>query len=229
MKGGTTEAGSRAAQSHTASIAGSETVWNTAIRQAGAIQASSIEELVDMLLLFNFLDKPKGNNISVLGFSGAVGIQATDSCGKAGLNVAPAPPEMQAELKDICAGDAGSIFKNPFDLWPKPGSRGVVAAIELISRWDMTDLLMVHMQFDINAAVRPRVAKPYLDTLKRLGKDVRGKTVVVLDFIITIDAKKLSHRVQAQFAKAGFPVFPTPGRAAAALGKFITYYNGREQ
>ncbi len=229
MKGGITEAGSRAAQSHTASIAGSEIIWNTAIKQAGAIQASSMEELVDMLLLFNFLDKPRGNNISILGFSGAVGIQATDSCGKAGLNVALAPPEMQAELKDICAGDAGSIFKNPFDLWPKPGSRGVVAAIELIVEWEMTDLLMVHMQFDINAAVRPRVAKPYLDTLKKLGKDVRGKTVVVLDFIITMDAKKLSHRVQAQFSKAGFPVFPTPGRAAAALGKFAKYYNDRRK
>ncbi|MFC1900048.1 acetate--CoA ligase family protein [Chloroflexota bacterium] len=228
MKAGITEAGSRAAQSHTASIAGSEVIWRAAVKQAGAIQVSSMEELVDMLLLFNFLDKPKGNNISILGFSGAAGIQATDSCVSAGLNVPLAPPEIQTELKEICAGDAGSIFKNPFDLWPKPGSRGVVAAIELITHWDKTDLLLVHMQFDINASVRPRVAKPYLDTLKKLGKDTRGKTIVVLDFIITPEAKKLSHEVQTEFAEAGFPVFPTTSRAATALGKFVKYYKDRE-
>ena len=130
-------------------------------------------------------------------------------------------------MKEICAGDAGSIFKNPFDLWPKRGAPGTRAALELIAGWDKTDLLMIHMQFDITATVRPTMAKPYLDTMNRISKDVRGRTLVVLDFVITPAAKKIAHEVQVKFAKAGFPVYHSTSRAAAALGKFIKYHKNR--
>ncbi len=227
MKAGTTEAGSRAAQSHTAAIAGSETVWSAALKQAGAIQVHSLDEMVDLLLLFRFMSRPRGNNISIIGFSGGAGIQATDSCVNAGINVPLAPLEIQEKLKEICEGEAGSIFKNPFDLWPRRGARGTTGAIELIAGWDKTDLLMVHMQFDLSLANRARLAKPYLDTLTKLGNEIRKRTVVVLDFIITAEARKLSLEVQSAFAEAGFPVFPSSSRAATALGRFMQYYKDR--
>ena len=227
FKAGHTEAGSRGAASHTASIAGSSEVWNAALKQAGAVQVYSLEELVDMLVLLNFLSPPSGRNISIVGFGGGAGIQAADSCTDQGMNVPLSPQELQDELAEICGGRAGSIFKNPFDLWPKAGSKGTSAAIENISEWEKTDILMVHIQFDLNPSVRNMMYKPYLDTLKRLAPEIKHKTVVILDFVLSAEAKKLSLEVQSALAEEGFAVFSSVNRAALALGRFIDYHDRR--
>lgn len=227
FKAGYTEAGSRGAVSHTASIAGSSVVWNNALKQAGAVQVYSLEELVDMLLLFKFFSSPAGRNISIVGFGGGAGIQAADACTDQGMNVPLTPQKLQDELGEICGGRAGSIFKNPFDLWPKAGSKGTSAAIESISNWKMTDLLLVHIQFDLNPSVRNIMYKPYLDTLKKLAPEIKHKTVVVLDFVLSSEAKKLSLEVQSALAGEGFAVFPSVNRAALALGRYINFFNRR--
>ena len=227
FKAGHTEAGSRGAASHTASIAGSGVIWNAALKQVGAIQVYSLDELVDMLLLFNFLSPPAGNNISIVGFGGGAGIQAADACTDQGMNVPLSPQVLQDELAEICGGQTGSIFKNPFDLWPKAGSKGTSAAIENISDWEKTDLLLVHIQFDLNPSIRNMMYKPYLDTLKKLAPEIKHKTVVVLDFILSAEAKKLSLEVQSILAEEGFAVFPSVNRAALALGRYINYLNRR--
>jgi acyl-CoA synthetase (NDP forming) len=227
FKAGYTEAGSRGAASHTASIAGSSVVWNAALKQAGAVQVYSLEELVDVLVLLNFLSPPAGNNISIVGFGGGAGIQAADACIDQGMRVPVSPQELQDELAEICGGRAGSIFKNPFDLWPKAGSKGTSAAIESISDWEKTDLLLVHIQFDLNPSVRSIMYKPYLDTLKKLAPEIKHKTVVVLDFVLSAEAKKLSLEVQSVLAGEGFAVFPSVNRAALALGRYIDYYDRR--
>ncbi|UCC16796.1 MAG: CoA-binding protein [Dehalococcoidales bacterium] len=225
FKAGNTEAGSRGAASHTASIAGSSIVWSAALKQAGAVQVHSLEELVDMLLLFNFLSPPTGRNISIVGFGGGAGIQASDACTDQGMTVPLSPQELQDKLAEICGGQAGSIFKNPFDLWPKAGSKGTSAAIESISGWEKTDLLLVHIQFDLNPSIRNMMYRPYLETLKRLAPDIKQKTVVVLDFVLSAEAKKLSLEVQSVLAEEGFAVFPSVYRAALALGRYINFHD----
>ncbi|OGN87351.1 MAG: hypothetical protein A2158_07970 [Chloroflexi bacterium RBG_13_46_14] len=228
FKAGHTEAGSRGAASHTASIAGSSVVWNAALKQAGAIQVYSLDELVDVLVLLNFLSRPAGRNISIVGFGGGAGIQAADACTDQGMKVPESPQELQDELTEICGGRAGSIFKNPFDLWPKAGSKGTSAAIESISGWEKTDLLLVHIQFDLNPSVRNMMYRPYLDTLKRLAPEIKHKTVVVLDFVLSAEAKKLSLEVQSVLAEFGYAVFPSVNRAALALGRYINYHDRRK-
>ena len=59
-KGGRTRAGARWTLSHTASLAGSAKIWETAIRQAGAIPSRDIDELVDMAVAFYLMPPVRG-------------------------------------------------------------------------------------------------------------------------------------------------------------------------
>ncbi|HEX9641555.1 MAG TPA: CoA-binding protein, partial [Candidatus Krumholzibacteria bacterium] len=60
QKGGRSEAGARSAVSHTASLAGSREIWRGALRQAGAVQVHTQEELIDLLVAFSLFPKPSG-------------------------------------------------------------------------------------------------------------------------------------------------------------------------
>ena len=224
FKAGSTEAGARAAASHTAAIAGSEMVWNSVLKQAGAIQVHSLDELVDLLLLFRFMSRPRGRNIAIIGFGGGASVQAADICVAAGLKVPPLPTDLQQKLKEICGSEVGSIFKNPFDLWPRAGPKGIEGSIELIAGWDKTDLLLLHLQFDLNPQIRARLATPYVATLTKLAQQINSKTMVILDFVISVEAKKLALEAQSALVEAGFAVFPSVSRAATAISQFIQYH-----
>ncbi len=60
IKKGRTEAGRRGTSSHTGALAGDDKVWDTALRQAGAIRVEDVDELVDMLVTFQLHARPEG-------------------------------------------------------------------------------------------------------------------------------------------------------------------------
>lgn len=99
LKGGRGHSGTRAVSSHTASLAGSTEVWNTAISQSGAIPVSSIDELVDVTISFHFLPPIVGRRVGVAAGAGGATVLAADQCEEAGLDVIPLPQDIREELK----------------------------------------------------------------------------------------------------------------------------------
>ena len=99
LKGGRGKSGTRATASHTASLAGSMEVWNTAMKQAGAISVAHIEELLDVAAAFYFLPPAYGNHVGVAGGGGGGSVMAADLCEEAGLDVIPLPDEIREELR----------------------------------------------------------------------------------------------------------------------------------
>jgi len=99
LKGGRGKSGTRATASHTASLAGSMTVWNAAIKQAGGINAVDIDEMGDIAAAFNFLPPIYSNRTGVCGGSGGSSVMGADLSEEAGLDVIPLPEEIRQELK----------------------------------------------------------------------------------------------------------------------------------
>ena len=87
MKSGTTRAGSKAASSHTAALAGSESAVDALFRQAGVIRTETLGELVDVAALFSAQPVPKGRRVAVLTNAGGLGILCADACEAAGLEL----------------------------------------------------------------------------------------------------------------------------------------------
>jgi len=114
LKGGTTSAGSRAAGSHTAALAGSEAAVDALFGQAGVIRARTLDELIDVAMLLSAQPVPRGRRVALLTNAGGLGILAADACEAAGLELPPPGEETQAALAALMPAE-GSMA-NPVDL-----------------------------------------------------------------------------------------------------------------
>ncbi|MCC6474393.1 MAG: acetate--CoA ligase family protein [Burkholderiales bacterium] len=129
-KTGRSEAGARAALSHSGSLSGEDHVFDAAFRKAGILRAGSVEELADLNKALLTYDGIAGRRIGVVTISGGAGIAAVDALGAHGLEVASLSPQSRARLQPLFP----SWFEvdNPVDFWPaamRGGYRETCAAV----------------------------------------------------------------------------------------------------
>lgn len=101
MKVGRSEIGARAAGSHTASLAGSDAIYDALFRQYGVHRALTTEEQIDVAYACARGIYPSGNKLGVITLSGGAGVLISDSAERNGLDVAPMPEAAQKVLKDL--------------------------------------------------------------------------------------------------------------------------------
>ncbi len=94
LKGGRTEAGGKAASSHTGALASDAKVFDAACRQAGIIQVDQPMELLDLSAVFSSLPLPKGNRVAIMTLGGGWGVIAADLCMENGLVM----PELSEDI-----------------------------------------------------------------------------------------------------------------------------------
>jgi acyl-CoA synthetase (NDP forming) len=224
LKVGATEGGRRAANSHTGSIAGSNRIWESALKQAGAIQVHDVDELLDVALLFLLIAPPKGTNTAVIGMGGGASVLSADDCSDAGLTLPMLPAQVRQRLKDICAVEAGRFFGNPVDINISTDSEMIEQAVETIAGCDEVDLLIIHMAFEAALMGTKDLFRPYIESVLRLGDVVSKPFAVVLHSFATAEAKQLASEAYTRLRDAGFPVYPSFRRAASAISRFIEYH-----
>jgi acyl-CoA synthetase (NDP forming) len=113
-KAGTTEAGVKAAASHTANMTGTYDLYRAALRQSGIIEVDDVEPIVDIARLFAQGRLPKGNAVGVLSISGGSGVVFADAAVKGGLTLPPFAPQTLARLRELIP--AFGSPQNPADI-----------------------------------------------------------------------------------------------------------------
>ncbi|MBM4055624.1 MAG: CoA-binding protein [Planctomycetes bacterium] len=88
VKSGGTAAGSKAASSHTGTLAGSERAFDAAFKQSGVIRAHTIEQLFDFARIFSYQQLPKGARVALVTNAGGPGIIAADAIERSVLKMA---------------------------------------------------------------------------------------------------------------------------------------------
>ncbi|OCA85330.1 acetate--CoA ligase family protein [Pseudobacillus wudalianchiensis] len=114
MKTGRSSAGSRAAASHTGSLAGSDQVYDAFFKQTGMIRANDYEEIISFSKLFLSGKLPAGRNTVLITSSGGRGINEADRCEANGLTIIPLKEETKAKIKQSVPSFAST--SNPIDL-----------------------------------------------------------------------------------------------------------------
>lgn len=117
LKGGLTEAGAEAAQSHTASLAGSARVYTGIFKQINAIHAETMSHAFDLLTLFNTPVRnimPHGKNTLIITNGGGLGIAAADALSTNNIPLATLSTRTKKLLKKTMPEYAN--ITNPLDL-----------------------------------------------------------------------------------------------------------------
>jgi len=99
LRGGRTEAGERAAASHTGALASNTRVFDAACRQAGVILASQPMDLLDFSAAFSSMPLPKSNRVAIMTLGGGWGVITADLCNEYGLVVPDLGPGVDRGLR----------------------------------------------------------------------------------------------------------------------------------
>lgn len=230
-KGGRTEVGGRATASHTGSIAGSPTTWDALCQQSGALQANSVEELVDLAVTFFFMPPPQGNSVGVLGGGGGGSVATADECSAAGLEVPHLPPEIRVELQQIVPQE-WDLLDNPLDLSVVATGRGGRRAINHIMRLLCESpkfplvILDVGAEWLLEKREGQQGVHDSITTVAEANQLVRKPVAVILRSGDSPEEWrwKTIMEEQQRCISAGLAVYPSVPRATRALGKFVRYH-----
>jgi acyl-CoA synthetase (NDP forming) len=113
IKSGTTEAGSRAASSHTGAMASSDLAVEALFRKAGIVRCSGREELTTVASVF-FHKRLKGKNIAIITHAGGPAVMLTDALSAGGMNI-PRITGLHHE-RLLAMMNPGASADNPIDL-----------------------------------------------------------------------------------------------------------------
>ncbi len=114
IKSGGTQAGARAASSHTGALAGSDTAFDAAFRQTGVIRAAGVKELFEIARVFTGKRIPRGDRLLIITNAGGPGIIAADQAERASLKLPYLNRAATERLRKALPPNA-SLY-NPIDL-----------------------------------------------------------------------------------------------------------------
>ncbi len=138
---GSSDAGRRAAASHTAATATPRTARDALYRQAGLLLARDPREAVQMLATLQSAPLPAGPRVGIVSNAGGLGVLAADACTDAGLQVA----RMEAGTRFALAGilPATAAVGGPVDTTAVVGARAFARAVTVVAHDPGVDAVVV--------------------------------------------------------------------------------------
>lgn len=233
LKGGRTGAGSRTAASHTAALAGRRQVWSAVLKQAGAVEVATFDDLIDMMVAFAFLRGEGGIHAGIVGGGGGRAVQSADVAEEAGLAVPKLPDAIRAMLREK-APQLADWVDNPVDQSILAGS-GVSGArvLEMMLRSDAYDVLIANVGEDWVLG-RPDAIERMahlVDRFADIGKQADKPMAFVLGPADSPDETKWRavEGGRQRLTDARLAVYPSVDRAANALARYVRWRNQRTE
>jgi acyl-CoA synthetase (NDP forming) len=218
-KGGSSPAGARAAVSHTGALAAPAGVWSASLRQSGAIEVRSLDEMTDTLLLLDRFGRLGRNNLGVIcGLTdggGGESVLISDVCAAAGIEVPPLREKTARGLVDLI-GQVGSVLANPVDMSQGQSiPQSVGKAMELVGGEPQIDVLLIYESAGVLLDFYPREVTDAVNAaILEVSRDQKKPLVAVLPHG---PAEKRRSELERRFVEAGVPVFSSVERAAKAI------------
>ena len=240
MKGGATEAGAKAAASHTGALAANDKVFDGACRQSGISRAKNVEEAFDTAACFATQPLPKGGRTVILTTAGGWGVVTSDALmSTQELTLVDLPDDLKAAIDEKLPPRWSK--SNPVDCAGGETRDTIPEVMGLIARHkDIDAVIYLGIGIQSNQARLMHEGKFYPDHgLERIvayheRQDARfaeaadeliketGKPILIASELAIGDPENAGPRTVRE---TGRYCFPSGHRAVAALAHMVRYSN----
>jgi acyl-CoA synthetase (NDP forming) len=243
LKGGRSEAGNRAAASHTGAMTSDIKIFDAVCRQAGIVRAEKPMDLLDLAAAFSSLPLPAGNRAAIVTLGGGWGVVTADLCAEFGLDV----PELSAQLIAKMDEMLPTYWSrsNPIDLVGDRDPSIPMTVLEELAKWDGCDAvinlgilgrrIMVKRfgasVLQADTAYSPEVIENLNKQFVEFEKNYIEHIVKLMDqykkpifgvSLLPDENNQTLYRVAGSSFKGVF--YPTPERAVKAFAKMVEYH-----
>ncbi|MBA7510073.1 Peptidyl-lysine N-acetyltransferase Pat [subsurface metagenome] len=216
IKSGRTQAGARAASSHTGTLTGLDTAYEAAFRQCGIIRAETVQTLFDYAIAFAYQPLPRGPNLAILTNAGGPGIIAADAVENSILQMASFRENTISKLRKELPSNA-SIY-NPVDVIGDAGADRYEKAMKTIVNDPGVDSLTV-----ILAPQAMTKIKETAEVISKISSAVSDKPIVS-SFMGRLEVKQ-----GIRILRSGkIPNYSYPERTISALEAMVKYRKWKE-
>ena len=216
IKSGRTQAGARAASSHTGTLTGLDTAYEAAFRQSGIIRAETVQALFDYAIAFAYQPLPRGPNLAILTNAGGPGIIAADAVENSILQMASFRENTISKLRKELPSNA-SIY-NPVDVIGDAGADRYEKAMKTIVNDPGVDSLTV-----ILAPQAMTDIKETAEVISKISSAVSDKPIVS-SFMGRLEVKQ-----GIRILRSGkIPNYSYPERTISALEAMVKYRKWKE-
>lgn len=214
LKSGRTEAGAKAAASHTGSLAGSYAIYEAAFEQTGVLSARSMRQLFNFAKALAMQPPAKGDRIAIVTNGGGAGVMMSDGIIEAGMKIAELSEEtkqkFERDIKEKKLPEHMS-YKNPIDIIGDAPSTRYEIAMRYALEDPNVDALVVIALFQSPALDEGIVEK--VATLQKYGKPI----------IFVAPGGEYPERMARRIEKGGVPVFETVEDGVDAVYALVKY------
>lgn len=237
FKGGRTQAGTRAAASHSGALAGSYRIYQGVFRQTGLIEARTTQDTMDCAKALAAYPIPRGNRVAVLTRGGGWGVITTDACEESGLVVPPLPEAVIQKLDKILPRYWSR--NNPVDMAAVITAEPFLDCLEILATWDGIDAVIAlggRAHIPGRASAHPDLSsrlKGSASLLQQIGEHVRAGHQKVQELIqqliretgkpiisVTMGPQEYHKESMEQYHLASYP---NPERAVRVLRMMVGY------
>jgi acetyltransferase len=214
IKAGCTEAAAKAATSHTGALAGSDAVFDAALRRSGVLRVERISDLFNMAEVLAKQPRPKGSRLTIITNAGGPGVLATDALIGGGGKLAELSPDTIEALNNVLPPHWS--HGNPIDILGDADSDRYAKTLEVVANDPNSDGLLVVLT--PQAMTDPTQTAQQLQRYAHIGKPILASWMGDADVKAGADVLN----------QAKIPTFHYPDTAAKVFNYMWRYsYNLR--
>ncbi|MBO8126056.1 MAG: acetate--CoA ligase [Firmicutes bacterium] len=217
FKAGTSEAGARAASSHTGALAGNDRTYETVFKQSGVLRVRRMEDLFSLALVFLSQPLPRGNRVTIVTNAGGPGIIAADAVESLGLEMSRFTKETIESMRPLLPAESNLL--NPVDVIGDAKADRYKIALEHVAEDPNVDGIVVLLT--PQAVTEP---KETAETILEVHKKAPDKPIVAA----FMGGKSVAEGASL-LRSAGIPCYSFAEPAVEAFSYLSTYARLRER
>ncbi len=219
VKSGRTQAGARAAASHTGALAGVDVAIDALLAQCGVLRAQSVQELFDIAMALEEQPIPRGNRVAIITNAGGPGIMIADACESEGLEVVELSGETQKGLRETFPAEAS--VRNPVDMIASATSESYRVALGAVLADTNVDAAI--------AAFVPPLGVRQVDVASSIVEAFQAQGESRKPILAVLMGRQGFPEGRAELHEAGVPAYTFPESAARALAAMVRYHQWLER